>query len=105
MEIRHEIEKLAYELYEKSGRKPGHEFEHWIEAEKIVCSRRATAGDGKAVVAKKGVIATKTTTKSTAATNGRSAKISAAAPKVDASGKTASAGRSKKTTSGKKTSL
>lgn len=30
------IQKKAYELYEKRGRKPGYEFEDWLVAEKLV---------------------------------------------------------------------
>ena len=30
------IEKKAYELWEKRGRKPGHSFNDWLEAERIV---------------------------------------------------------------------
>jgi len=31
-----EIKKVAYQLYEKRGRKPGHEKADWFEAERIV---------------------------------------------------------------------
>ncbi|MDD5427676.1 MAG: DUF2934 domain-containing protein [Candidatus Omnitrophica bacterium] len=30
------IEKKAYELYEKRGRKAGHSIDDWLEAERIV---------------------------------------------------------------------
>ena len=30
------IEKKAYELYEKRGRKPGHSTDDWLEAERII---------------------------------------------------------------------
>ena len=30
------VEKKAYELYEKRGRKSGHSMEDWLEAERIV---------------------------------------------------------------------
>ncbi|MDD5495844.1 MAG: DUF2934 domain-containing protein [Candidatus Omnitrophica bacterium] len=30
------IEKKAYELYEKRGRKSGHSAEDWLEAERII---------------------------------------------------------------------
>ncbi|WP_333655900.1 DUF2934 domain-containing protein [Dissulfurispira sp.] len=39
MNVHDEIAKVAYELYEKSGRMPGHDLEHWLEAEKIVMAR------------------------------------------------------------------
>lgn len=41
MDIRKEIEKLAYELYEKSGRIHGRDLENWLEAEVIVKARGA----------------------------------------------------------------
>jgi hypothetical protein len=31
--------KIARELYEKSGRKEGRDFENWLEAERIVKSK------------------------------------------------------------------
>ena len=30
------VEKKAYELYDKRGRKPGHSMDDWLEAERIV---------------------------------------------------------------------
>ena len=30
------VEKKAYELYEKRGRKPGHSMDDWLEAERII---------------------------------------------------------------------
>ena len=36
--IGQEIEKVAYELWEKCGCLPGREIENWIEAERIVKS-------------------------------------------------------------------
>jgi hypothetical protein len=32
-------EKLAYELWEKNGKKPGSEMQNWLEAEKIARTR------------------------------------------------------------------
>ena len=32
-----EIQKLAYELYERRGKQPGHELEDWVAAEKQLC--------------------------------------------------------------------
>jgi hypothetical protein len=37
-----EIEKLARELYEKSGRIEGRDLENWLEAEKIIMERHAS---------------------------------------------------------------
>ncbi len=48
MDKRQEIEKTAYELYEKGGCVSGREIEHWLEAEKIVHSRLAPAVSVKA---------------------------------------------------------
>jgi hypothetical protein len=39
MDKRHEIEKLAYEFFQRDGCVHGLEFEHWIEAERIVHTR------------------------------------------------------------------
>ena len=39
MKIREEIERLAYELYEKSGKLSGRDVQNWLEAEKIVMAR------------------------------------------------------------------
>lgn len=39
MNLHDEIAKVAYELYEKSGRVPGRDLENWLEAEKIVMAR------------------------------------------------------------------
>ena len=40
MKRQEEIEKLAYELFEKSGRPHGREIDHWLEAERIVKARQ-----------------------------------------------------------------
>ncbi len=40
-DLGHEIAKVAYELYEKSGRIEGRDLENWLEAERIVLARRA----------------------------------------------------------------
>lgn len=41
MDLHEEIRKVAYELYEKNGRRGGRELENWLEAEKIVMARHA----------------------------------------------------------------
>lgn len=41
MDLHEEIAKLAYELYERSGRAEGRDKENWLEAEKIVMARHA----------------------------------------------------------------
>jgi hypothetical protein len=48
MDKRQEIEKVAYELYEKGGCISGHEMDHWFEAERIVRSRNTAAASFKA---------------------------------------------------------
>lgn len=32
-----QVQKKAYELYEKRGCQPGHDWEDWFEAERTVC--------------------------------------------------------------------
>ncbi len=49
MDLHDEISKLAYELYEKSGRPEGRDLENWCEAERIVMARheeKEKAGKG-----------------------------------------------------------
>ena len=41
MNVQEEIRKLAYDLYEKSGRAGGMELEHWLRAEQMVMARIA----------------------------------------------------------------
>ena len=41
---RDEVAKVAYELFERRGRAPGHDLEDWLEAERIVAERRRTRG-------------------------------------------------------------
>ena len=41
VELRREIARLAYELYLRHGRLPGHDLEDWLTAESIVYSRLA----------------------------------------------------------------
>lgn len=51
MDIHEKIKKVAYELYEKSGRIGGREIENWLAAEKMVMARHAQNERGiKAVV-------------------------------------------------------
>jgi hypothetical protein len=44
-EIREQIAKVAYEIYEKSGRAAGRDLQNWLTAEKAVRSKQAT-GEG-----------------------------------------------------------
>ncbi len=41
IELRREIARLAYELYLRHGRLPGHDLEDWLTAEALVYSRLA----------------------------------------------------------------
>jgi hypothetical protein len=42
MDLNPEIEKLAYELYEKSGKIEGRDLDNWLEAERIAMERSAS---------------------------------------------------------------
>lgn len=39
--LQEEIERVAYALYEQRGRIDGHDWEDWLEAERIVKQQRA----------------------------------------------------------------
>jgi len=52
MELKEEITKVAYELYEKKGRHEGGELENWCEAERIVMARRTEKKSPGKVAAK-----------------------------------------------------
>jgi len=45
-EIREQIAKVAYEIYENSGRAAGRDIHNWLMAEKVVLSKQA-AGEGR----------------------------------------------------------
>jgi len=47
MKLQEEIEKIAYELWEKSGRAHGKDIDHWLEAERIVNERYVMETRGK----------------------------------------------------------
>ena len=40
MDLHDEISKVAFELYESSGRLEGRDLENWFEAESLVTQRR-----------------------------------------------------------------
>ncbi len=40
MKRHEEIQKLAYELFEKSGRFHGRDIDHWLEAERVIKARQ-----------------------------------------------------------------
>ena len=58
MKRHEEIQKLAYELFEKSGRFHGREIDHWLEAERIVKARQMDrhAADIESAASKKRAI-------------------------------------------------
>ena len=58
MKRHREIQKLAYEMFEKSGRVHGRELDHWLEAELIIKARSTDvhAADIEAAVSKKRVV-------------------------------------------------
>jgi hypothetical protein len=45
-EICEKIAKVAYEIYESSGRVPGKDLQNWLMAEKSVLSKQST-GEGR----------------------------------------------------------
>ncbi len=47
MNIQDKIAKVAYELWEKSGRILGREVENWLEAERIVMARHRELNKSK----------------------------------------------------------
>jgi hypothetical protein len=53
-----EIQKLAYDIFEKSGRVHGRELDHWFEAEQIIKAHEVGihAADIKAVESKERVV-------------------------------------------------
>jgi len=50
-----EIQKLAYEMFEKSGKVHGRELDHWLEAERIIRAREieVRATDSEAISKKR----------------------------------------------------
>jgi hypothetical protein len=66
MNLTHEIEKVAYELYVKDGYIPGRDIDHWLKAEQIVHSRYAVSFEEKPAKPKRAP-AMKTTAKKVAA--------------------------------------
>jgi hypothetical protein len=43
-DIREQIAKTAYEIYENSGRAEGRDIPNWLMAEKVVLSKQAAGG-------------------------------------------------------------
>jgi hypothetical protein len=43
--LHQEIFRVAYDIYERSGRIEGRDLDHWLEAERIVKTLRNIAGD------------------------------------------------------------
>jgi len=61
LDLSGEISKVAYELYEKSGRIEGHDFDNWLEAEKIVMTQYAGKNAGRETVPRKKSLLRKST--------------------------------------------
>jgi hypothetical protein len=96
MEKKSEIEKLAYEIYVRSGYVCGRDFDHWLEAERIVCARCEPVAKTKKATVRKSSAATATP---------KAAKTAKPAVKTDATEKGRATGRSKKTSGEKGTSI
>jgi hypothetical protein len=78
-----EIARVAYDLYEKSGRIPGRDEQNWIEAEKIVRARYAVKETNEPEAAKaekKPAVEKKTAAK----TSAKKAETGATEPKKTA---------------------
>ena len=45
--LHQEIFRVAYDIYERSGRIKGRDFDNWLEAERIVRTLREIAGDDR----------------------------------------------------------
>lgn len=58
MKKHEEIQKLAYNLFEKSGRVHGRDLDHWLEAERIIKTREISvhAKDVEAALSKKRIV-------------------------------------------------
>jgi hypothetical protein len=80
MKLYDEIARVAYDLYEKSGRIPGRDEQNWIEAEKIVRARHAVkeTGDPESAKAEKKTV---TETKAPTKTVSKKAETAATEPK------------------------
>lgn len=55
MKKHEDIQKLAYEMFEKGGRVHGRDLEHWLEAERLIRARQMGmhAADVEAAASKK----------------------------------------------------
>ncbi len=105
METRNEIEKLAYEIFEMSGRIPGREMDHWFEAERIVHSRNSAAIKNLEPAAQKGAAQKSPVRKGTVKTEGKTSKTGTASTRTSAPPKAVSAAKSKKTKADKTASM
>ena len=55
MNMQEEIQKKAYELYQRSGMRAGRELDNWLEAERIIMARYAEGGRAETPKAKSSV--------------------------------------------------
>jgi len=92
MDLNDEIAKVAYELFERDGRRDGKDKEHWCEAEEIVRARHAAEGKkaetrkAKPVPASQKAVTAKTEggTQKEAAAKGASQSVAGRAKKTGA---------------------
>jgi|WetSurMetagenome_2_1015567.scaffolds.fasta_scaffold00152_22 hypothetical protein len=94
MDKKREIEKIAYQLYERSGFVCGNDMDHWLEAERIVCAKCEPAAKPKKATVKKG-----------SETTAKTAKTAATVVNKPETDKGRSEGRTKKTSTEKRASL
>jgi hypothetical protein len=83
MSLEDEIAKVAYELFERDGRKHGMDREHWLEAEQIVKNRHNPLRPKEAPAPKRAVPPKKVAEKK---------KVSAKSAKAATSGKAQKSG-------------
>jgi hypothetical protein len=50
MDLGDEIRKLAYKLYEKSGKIACRDIDNWLEAEKIILEQQGTAKNPETIL-------------------------------------------------------
>lgn len=93
MKNKHEIEKIAFELYQRDGCMQGRELDHWLEAERIFHSRQTVVGIPHAL---KKAASAGTAKKKVAAKNVKAAVGSKTAKKIQTKAKSRTSGPSQK---------
>jgi hypothetical protein len=95
MKNKHEIEKIAFELYQRDGCMQGRELDHWIEAERIFHSRLTAAAEVIPSALKKAT-SSGTAKKKVAAKENKAAAESKTAKKIQTKAKSGKSGSSNK---------